>query len=126
MSALIVACVAQAARDIDAGVPFEHRAGRMIEENVWRALRYGLDGKLLDLERRAEYPAAETLDRLLAWTASARMELGIEVALPALNGAQRQLRLVDEGASLREIYAATVADTRATYADVKTPAEMTQ
>ena len=32
---------------------------------MWRAIRYGLDGELLDLERGESYPAAETIDRLL-------------------------------------------------------------
>ena len=57
---------------------------------MWRAIRYGLDGELLDLERGEPYPAGETLERLLEWTAPVRAELGIEVALPRLNGAQRQ------------------------------------
>ena len=51
LAALIVACVAQAARDIDEGVAKPTVPGRLIEENMWRAIRYGLDGKLLDLER---------------------------------------------------------------------------
>ena len=72
-------------------------AGRLIEENLWRAMRYGLDGELLDLERGEPYPAAEALDRLLEWSAPARAELGIEVALPALNGAQRQRRCSNRG-----------------------------
>jgi carboxylate-amine ligase len=127
LAALIVACVAQAAREIDAGVAKPAVPRRLIEENVWRATRYGLDGKLLDLDRREEYPAAETLDRLLDWTAPARAQLGIDVALPALNGAQRQRRRIDIGAGLKEIYAATVAETRATYAEnAQTPAEMTK
>ena len=62
-----MACVAQAARDIDAGVPSVDLPGRLIEENMWRAIRYGLDGELLDLERGEPYPAAETLERLLSW-----------------------------------------------------------
>ncbi len=57
LAALAVACVAQAARDLDEGVPAQDLAGRLIEENLWRALRYGLDGELLDLERRQPYPA---------------------------------------------------------------------
>lgn len=118
LEALIVACVAQAARDIDDGVPFDDLPRRMIEENVWRAVRYGLDGELLDLRRGEPYPAAEALERLLAWTAPARAELGIEVALPQLNGAQRQRRLADAGLGIAEIYASMVAETRDTYAGV--------
>ena len=69
LAGLITACIAQAALDHDEGVPFEDPPGRMIEENFWRAIRNGLDGKLIDLDRAEEYPAAAALDRLLAWTA---------------------------------------------------------
>src|SRR5207248_6447479 len=42
LTALIVACVAQAAHEVDAGIPFVDLPRRLIEENFWRALRYGL------------------------------------------------------------------------------------
>jgi carboxylate-amine ligase len=116
LAGLILACVAQAARDVDEGVPFTDFPRRLIEENVWRAIRFGLDGELLDLDRGEAYPAAEALDRLLAWSAPVRSELAIEVALPTLNGAQRQRRMTDTGVSLPEAYAAVVAETRDTYA----------
>jgi glutamate---cysteine ligase / carboxylate-amine ligase len=116
LAALIVACVAQAAYELDEGVPRADIPGRLLEENLWRATRYGLDGELLDLDRGEPYPAAQAVDRLLRWTAPARAELGIEVALPARNGAQRQRRLLEGGASLAEVYAAAVAETRETYA----------
>jgi glutamate---cysteine ligase / carboxylate-amine ligase len=116
LAGLIVACVAQAARDIDEGVPFSDLPRRLIEENVWRAVRYGLDGELLDLDRAEAYPAAEALDRLLTWSAPVRAELGIDVALPSLNGAQRQRRMAETGVGLPETYAAVVAETRETYA----------
>jgi len=45
-----------------------------------------------------------------------RAELGIDVNLPALNGAQRQRRMIDAGAGIEEVYAATVRETRETYA----------
>jgi glutamate---cysteine ligase / carboxylate-amine ligase len=115
LAALIVACIAQAARDIDEGVPFDDPAPRLIEENMWRAIRFGLDGKLIDLELAREYPAAGAIERLAAWTAPVRAELGIEPSFPRLNGAQRQRRMIDAGATPREVYAASVAETRATY-----------
>ena len=118
LAALIVACVAQAARDVDEQIPIEHLPHRMIEENLWRALRYGLDGELLDLERREPYPAAGALDRLLEWTAPMRAELGIEVTLPSLNGTQRQRRMLESGLSLTEAYRAVQAETRDTYSGV--------
>jgi carboxylate-amine ligase len=116
LASLIVACIAQAARDVDDGVPSVDPAPRLVEENIWRAIRRGLDGKLIDLERAEEYPAQEAVERLLAWTAPMRGELGIEVALPELCGAQRQRRLIDAGAPIEEVYAATVRETRETYA----------
>jgi carboxylate-amine ligase len=118
LAALVVACVAQAARDADDRVPYTDLPNRLIEENMWRAIRYGLEGDLLDLERRDDYPAAAALDRLLDWTAPMRAELGIDVSLPALNGAQRQRRLLESGMSLAEVYAAVQAETRETYSGV--------
>jgi carboxylate-amine ligase len=115
LAALMIACVAQAARDIDAGVPFDDPPPRLIEENMWRAIRFGLDGRMIDLERGEEYESAEIADRLLAWTAPVRAELGIEIAFPELNGAQRQRRMLDAGAPLDEVMASSVRETRATY-----------
>jgi carboxylate-amine ligase len=115
LEALMVGCVAQAARDLDAGLPFEDPPRRLIEENVWRAVRYGLDGELIDLERGETYPAGQAVERLLQWTAPARAELGIDVALPPLNGAQRQRRMIEAGMTLREAYGAVVAQARDTY-----------
>src|SRR5215217_9354794 len=94
LAALIVACVRRAAEEIDAGETPADLPPRLIEENMWRAIRYGQDGRLLDLEaeRVDEFPAAEALDRLKAWT-------GADVTLPDLNGAQRQRRMIDAGAT---------------------------
>jgi carboxylate-amine ligase len=107
---LLVATVVQALREIDAGEPLPDLPGRIIEENMWRAIRYGQDGRLLDLTapRIEEYPAAEALDRLKAWT-------GADVTLPALNSAQRQRRMIEAGAGPYEVYAKCVEETRATY-----------
>ena len=117
LAGLIVACVAQAALDIDDGVPAENLPGRLIEENMWRAIRYGLDGELLDLRRGEPYPAAGALERLLRWTEPARAALAIDVPLPARNGAQRQRDRVSDGQTIRESFAASVAETRATFSD---------
>ncbi len=116
MASLIVACVAQAARDVDAGVPYSAHSRSLIEENLWRALRYGLEGELIDLDLGQTYPSSEALERLLEWCAPARAELGIEIAFPARNGAQRQRQMSKAGKGLQDVFAATVAETRDTYA----------
>ena len=110
LTELIVACVRRAADEVDAGETPPDLPARLIEENMWRAIRYGLDGRMLDLEaeRIEEFPAAETLDRLNAWA-------GADVVLPELNGAQRQRRMIDAGAAPAEVYAACLAETQATY-----------
>jgi carboxylate-amine ligase len=117
LAALMLACVRRAAEEVDAGERLPDLPHRLIEENMWRAIRYGQDGRLLDLEAAAagtldavqEFPAAEALDRLRAWT-------GADVALPELNGAQRQRRMIDAGAGPAEVYAECVRETHATYA----------
>jgi carboxylate-amine ligase len=112
LSSLITAAVLQAARDVDEGVPFTDPPRRLVEENFWRAIRYGRDRPLLDFERMQEY---DPLDRLLAWTAPVRAELGIEPSFPALNGAQRQRRAIEAGVPMRDVFAASVSETRDTY-----------
>jgi glutamate---cysteine ligase / carboxylate-amine ligase len=110
LAQLIVGCVNRAAAEVDAGEAPPDLPGRLIEENMWRALRYGLDGRLLDLEAPTveEFPAAEALDRLKAWS-------GVDAPLPELNGAQRQRRMIDAGASPAEVYAQCVRETQGTY-----------
>jgi carboxylate-amine ligase len=110
LATLIVACVRRALEEIDAGERCPDIPGRLIEENMWRAIRHGQDGRLLDLdaERIEEYPAAEALERLQAWT-------GETFDFPELNGAQRQRRMIDGGATPAEVYSACVRETMATY-----------
>jgi carboxylate-amine ligase len=118
LASLMVACIAQAMRDIDEGVPFEDPAPRLVEENMWRAIRHGLDGRMIDLAAASEYPARDAIDRLLDWTEPVRAELGIgEPAFPERNGAQRQRAMIEAGASREEVFAASVAETARTYAE---------
>jgi carboxylate-amine ligase len=112
LAGLIAACVAQAALDHDEGVLPEPVPGRYIEENMWRAIRFGMDGRLIDLPSGEEFEARALPDRLLAWTAPARAQLGIDPVLPEENGAQRQRRVGD----MREAFAAEVELTQRTYA----------
>ena len=116
LAGLIVACVAQAAIDHDEGLLPPPADGLHVDENLWRAIRFGLDGKMIDLERQVEYPAAAVPDRLLAWTAPARHALGIDISLPPRNGAQRQRDALAGGASMAEVFAAEVAETQRSYA----------
>jgi carboxylate-amine ligase len=115
LAALIAACIAQTALDHDDGRLPEPIRQREIEENLWRAIRHGLDGKLIDFGRGTEVEAAAEVERLVAWTEPARDALGLEVALPELNGAQRERRAYEGGESIESIYRAAVTETRRTY-----------
>ncbi|HUB76251.1 MAG TPA: YbdK family carboxylate-amine ligase [Solirubrobacteraceae bacterium] len=119
LSALVVSCVAQAALEVDAGGPADATPGYLIEENMWRAIRHGLDGSMIDFDVAAEYASSEIAERLAAWTAPAREQLGIELdgALTGPNGAQRQRAMIEAGASMRETFESVVRDTRATYSE---------
>jgi carboxylate-amine ligase len=116
--ALIAACTAQTALDYDrlgydgARSPLRDRE---IEENLWRAIRYGMDGKMIDFRRGAEVEARQVLEQIVEWTAPARERLGVEVALPEANGAQRSRRALRDGRTMEEIYKDAVAETKRTY-----------
>jgi carboxylate-amine ligase len=116
LAGLAAACIAQAALDYDDGAAPPLAPQRLVDENLWRAIRYGLDGRMIDLERGEEFPAAALPDRLLAWTAPARTALGIEPSFADRNGAQRQREALEAGASIEEVFAAEVATTQSSYA----------
>jgi carboxylate-amine ligase len=122
LSELIVAVVAQAARDHDDGLPAIDHPRYMIEENFWRAIRFGAEAQLIDLDTRTARPARAAIEELLTWTAPVRAELGLQPDFPEHNGAQRQRAALAGGNTMHEVFAATVAETHATYApEVPTP-----
>jgi carboxylate-amine ligase len=117
LAALIYALTARIARAHDEGEPLQVHPSRLIEENFWRAIRYGLPGELLDLNRTDELrkrSARAALEELVAWVLPVAQELGVASYLdvPAANAAERQIARFSDGASLEEIYAEQVARTR--------------
>ena len=118
LAGLIAACIAQTALDYDehgydgAGAPLRDRE---IEENLWRAIRHGMSGKLIDFRRGEEIEARAALEGLLGWTEPARAPLGIELELPERNGAQRAREALDAGVSIEDVYRDAVRETKRTY-----------
>jgi carboxylate-amine ligase len=110
LSALAYALVARCARALDDGEPLPDYPARLLEENLWRAIRYGLSGELIDLERGVTIPARARLEQLLDWVAPVAGELGVTefLAIPAANAAERQIARAAEGWSLEHIYAEQV------------------
>src|SRR3954470_2561978 len=119
LAGLLVAAIAQAALDEDERVPYTAHPPRLVEENFWRAVRYGLGGQMIDLDSASEFPAAALPERLFEWTAPARAALGVDVPPPADNGAQRQQRALNGGATIEDVFRAEVELTQSTYAAVE-------
>lgn len=119
LAGLIAACIAQAALDHDEGAAPAPLEDREIEENLWRAIRHGMDGDLIDFRRGAVVEARAALEELLAWTAPARARLGIDPEPPERNGAQRAREAFAAGVPIEEVYREAVAETRRTYSGAK-------
>jgi carboxylate-amine ligase len=128
LAGLISACVAQTALDYDEH-GYEGRGGpladREIEENLWRAIRYGAGGRMVDFRRGEEVPTRSLLEQVLVWTEPARTQLGIDLVLPEHNGAQRARQALDSGVSIEDIYRDAVAETRRTYGGARHASERT-
>ena len=123
LAGLIAACIAQSALDHSEGALPEPLGQRQIEENLWRAIRWGMEGKMIDWQRRQEVPTPAAVEALVEWTAPARDALGIDVELPTTTGAKRARDALAAGASLEEVYRDAVAETRRTYVPEAVAAE---
>ncbi len=126
LAGLIAACIAQTAIHYDEhgyagrGAPLEDRE---IEENLWRAIRHGASGRMIDFRRGIEVETRQMLESILEWTEPARSQLGIEVELADRNGAERAREALAAGATIEDIYRDAVAETRRTYAGAEKTAE---
>jgi carboxylate-amine ligase len=113
LSALMYALAARVARAVDEGEPLPDHPHRLIEENFWRAIRYGLAGELIDLDSGEVLPARAALERLIEWVLPVAEELGAApfLSVPAVNPAERQIARYEAGESLKEIYAQEALET---------------
>jgi glutamate---cysteine ligase / carboxylate-amine ligase len=119
VAALMLACIAAFCAEADAGRPLPAHARGAIGENVWRAERYGLEGRLIDLDRGVERSTPAAIEALLEWTAPVHDSLGLGPFLggvPAMlaggNGAMRQVARLAELGDVRAMHAEVVERTR--------------
>jgi carboxylate-amine ligase len=107
LAAFIYSLTARVARALDEGEPLPSWPHRLLEENLWRAIRYGLSGELIDLERGETVAARARLEQLVEWVQPVADELGASpwLGIPERNAAERQIARHQEGASIEEIFA---------------------
>jgi glutamate---cysteine ligase / carboxylate-amine ligase len=118
LAALAVGLAADLLDRYDAGEPLVSHENRLLEENRWRALRFGLEGRLIDLESHREVEAREVVAGLLERCSGVARRLGLQDEFARVgrmltegNSSQRQLELRRQGASIEEIHRLMVAET---------------
>ena len=107
LAALMFALTARIARALDEGEPLPDHPHRLIEENFWRATRYGLSGELIDLARGEVQPARARIEALLEWVRPVAEELGAAsfLTVPSVTPAERQIARFEAGETMEEVYA---------------------
>jgi carboxylate-amine ligase len=115
LAALLHSLTVRIARALDEGEPLPNCPPALLEENFWRAIRYGLPGELIDLRAYPSVrvrPARAALEELVEWVLPAAEEVGAAsyLAVPGANAAERQIARHEAGGTLREVYAAEVLE----------------
>jgi carboxylate-amine ligase len=107
LAALSASLAARIAVAHDEGEPLPDLPHRLLEENLWRAIRYGLSGELLDFDGGEPVPARARIESLMEWAWPAAEEIGAApwLSVTERNAAERQIARAEEGAGLEEIYA---------------------
>jgi glutamate---cysteine ligase / carboxylate-amine ligase len=110
LAAFIYALGARFVRALDEGEPLPDLPHRLIEENMWRAIRYGLSNGLIDFTTGEVVPARARIETLIEWVFPVAEEIGAGpyLAIPDANASERQYARVAELGSHREVFAELV------------------
>ncbi|MEO7998224.1 MAG: carboxylate-amine ligase [Gemmatimonadaceae bacterium] len=119
VAAILQAVVAKMWKLRRDNLTFRVYASDLIEENKWRAVRYGLGGNLIDFGKKAESPAPVLIRELVQWFLDDVLdELGtrkeVEYAFKILEGgssAQRQLATYARTGDLRAVVDQIIRET---------------
>lgn len=120
IAAVIQAIVVKLHRLYTKNMGFRLYRRTLIEENKWRAARWGLDGKLIDFGKREEVPMRDLAEELLGFVDDVVDELNsrreveyIRTILRDGTSADRQLRVYKETGDLKKVVQHVVYETRA-------------
>jgi carboxylate-amine ligase len=115
LAGLMTALTAHYARAYDEGRPLPSHPDRMLEENLWRAIRWGMTGELIDLDAGVAIPAKARLEALVDEVGDVAGDLGIAPYLGALAGptaAEAYAAELEAGATVEEVWPRAVERTR--------------
>ena len=118
IAALIQAIVAKLYKMLRQNTTFRVYRRRLLDENRWRASRYGIEGKMIDFGREAEVETKSLLNELLQFVSTEVDELGskremehIERIVREGTGADRQLAVWEETQDMKKVVDHIVAET---------------
>src|SRR5881296_627409 len=118
IAALIQAIVSKLFKLLRRNTTFRLYRRRLLDENRWRATRYGIDGKLIDFGREAEVDTRSLLNELLEFVSTEVNELGtqkemahIERIMHEGTGADRQLAAYERTHDIKAVVDHIVAET---------------
>src|SRR6266566_2865261 len=110
IAGLFQAIVAKLTRLLEKNLGFRLYHRRLIQENKWRAVRYGLDGKMIDFGKQKEVPTKDLIRELLDFVDDVLDDLGsrkevehIHTILDRGTSADEQLRVYQETNDLRTV-----------------------
>jgi carboxylate-amine ligase len=118
LAALIQAIVAKLSKLYRMNMGFRLYRRALIQENKWRAVRWGLDGKLIDFGKQTEVPVRDLILELLEFVDDVVDELGsrkeleyIHTILEGGTSADRQLKTFYEAGDLHAVVDQLIAET---------------
>src|SRR2546427_4462376 len=118
MAALIQAIIAKLYKLLRHNTTFRVYRRRLLDENRWRASRYGIEGKLIDFGRETEVETRSLLDELLSFISTEVSELGSEREMAHIEriiregtGADRQLAAWEHAQDMKAVVDHIVGET---------------
>jgi carboxylate-amine ligase len=120
IAALIQATASKLWKLHEGNVDFRQYSRALLMENKFRAVRYGLDGMLIDFGKEQEVPERDLILEYLSFVDSELDELGSREAIEYIHtmlergsGADRQLKVFRETGDLRAVVDYMAAETKA-------------
>jgi carboxylate-amine ligase len=118
IAALIQAVISKLHKLLHQNITFRIYRRRLLDENRWRAARYGIDGKLIDFGKESEVDERSLLNELLDFVSTEVKELGSEREMAHIEriiregtGADRQLDVWERTQDMKAVVDQIVAET---------------